>query len=372
MSDRIVRFVTESHPEDLEVAKTHFTTKLTKEEHILFFAERDAQYRHMFSQVKDIPTMLRILAYRVFSRQENLAAIAYFFSMTEEDVGAALAPLKSVIVCKKGFLLFHHASLPDFLQDRNISQEFCVSEMGADLTILWLKNSSSHRFDIPAKNHSRPIPRIILEALDSNLDSFFQHAEISPKLREEMLKYTPPKNPWKHTVYPIWACNFLHDVQKRVCTLSYMWLLSHKLLFQDFGDDGEVYRTLSDRIVRYVRQNHPKRLENVKIHFTTLTEEELQSAQDLAEEELQSDDSEQVSTDEELHSDDSDQVPTDEELQSDDSDQASTDEELQSDDSDQEPSEEELQSDYGPQPVTTKRRLEPPPSPRPKKRLRRS
>ena len=49
---------------------------------------------------------------------------------------------------------------------------------------------------------------------------------------------------------------------------------------QDFGDNGEVYCTLSDRIVQYVRSNRPDRLMYYKDHFTTLTKEELQLAQE--------------------------------------------------------------------------------------------
>ena len=49
---------------------------------------------------------------------------------------------------------------------------------------------------------------------------------------------------------------------------------------QDFGDNGEVYCTLSDRTVQYVRSNHPDRLMYYKDHFTTLTKEELQLVQE--------------------------------------------------------------------------------------------
>ena len=52
--------------------------------------------------------------------------------------------------------------------------------------------------------------------------------------------------------------------------------LSYKLLLQDFGDHGEVYRTLSDRLVQYVREKYPGGLEDVK-NYLTLTEEEVQS-----------------------------------------------------------------------------------------------
>ena len=50
--------------------------------------------------------------------------------------------------------------------------------------------------------------------------------------------------------------------------------------FQDFGDNGEVYCTLSDRTVQYVRSNHPDQLKFYEEHFTMLTKEELQLIQE--------------------------------------------------------------------------------------------
>ena len=114
------------------------------------FAELDALYRHIFLQVQveDISAVLRLLSYSIFALDSSLGLIAYFFAMTEADVESILAPLTPVLSCETGRITFHHASLPDFLWDRNRSQEFCISEMGTDLTILWFENAVSNRFSI--------------------------------------------------------------------------------------------------------------------------------------------------------------------------------------------------------------------------------
>ncbi len=44
-------------------------------------------------------------------------------------------------------IVFHHVSLPDFLQDKDRSQEYCISEMVLILSILWFENAASGRFN---------------------------------------------------------------------------------------------------------------------------------------------------------------------------------------------------------------------------------
>ena len=114
------------------------------------FAELDALYRHIFLQVEDITTVLRMLASRLLVNVEvcTLSHMAYFFDITTEDTKSILAPLTTVLSCDHwGAITFHHASLPDFLWDKERSQEYCISEIGTDLAILWFKNAASNRFD---------------------------------------------------------------------------------------------------------------------------------------------------------------------------------------------------------------------------------
>ncbi|KJA22366.1 hypothetical protein HYPSUDRAFT_41006 [Hypholoma sublateritium FD-334 SS-4] len=112
------------------------------------FAELDALYRHIFSQVADIAIALRILAYAIFGAMKDLHTIAYFFDIAEGDAECIMAPLTSVLSCDadQNKIFFHHASLPDFLMDKERSQEYCVSEMNTDLAVLWFKNAASNRF----------------------------------------------------------------------------------------------------------------------------------------------------------------------------------------------------------------------------------
>ena len=116
------------------------------------FAELDALYRHIFSQVEDITTTLRILAYRLLAEYHHLKLLSYFLDIAEEDVESILAALTPVLSCdtNMGEIVFHHASLPDFLWDKQRSRGYCISEMGTDLSILWFKNAASNRFGDPS------------------------------------------------------------------------------------------------------------------------------------------------------------------------------------------------------------------------------
>ena len=112
------------------------------------FAELDALYRHIFLQVEDITTVLRMLTFTLIADYTHLDQQAYFFNITKEDTKSILAPLTPVLSCDhRGRITFHHASLPDFLWDKERSQEYCISEIGTDLAILWFKNAASNRFN---------------------------------------------------------------------------------------------------------------------------------------------------------------------------------------------------------------------------------
>ncbi len=112
------------------------------------FAELDALYRHIFAHVEDIVITLGVLAYTLLASLDSIKRVLYFFDITEADVESILAPLTSVLSydTDQAKINFHHASLPDFLWDKERSQEFCICDMGTELSILWFKNATSGRF----------------------------------------------------------------------------------------------------------------------------------------------------------------------------------------------------------------------------------
>ncbi len=192
------------------------------------FAELDALYRHIFSQVEDITTVLRILAYGLFCPYQHLEVMSYFFRITEEDTESMLASLTSILSCDTDThtIVFHHASLPDFLWDKERSQEYCISEMGTDLTILWFKNAASNRFSdqghgkylffSPFSIHSLLISLLVSIANIINLKHFLSHAKASPNLPELMLKYIPRQTPQGYDIR-FWTREVLYEVKKMVC-----------------------------------------------------------------------------------------------------------------------------------------------------------
>ncbi len=115
------------------------------------FAELDILYHHLFTQVNrdDIATALRFLAYAILMPLHSIQTMLRFFDVTEGDMECILAPLTSVLFHDEELdrIVFHHVSLPDFLQDKDRSQEYCISEMGTDLSILWFENAASGRFN---------------------------------------------------------------------------------------------------------------------------------------------------------------------------------------------------------------------------------
>ncbi|KJA20969.1 hypothetical protein HYPSUDRAFT_203360 [Hypholoma sublateritium FD-334 SS-4] len=194
------------------------------------FAELDALYRHIFSQVDDIATTLGFLAYGILVPDHTVHEIMYFFDITPDDVENILAALTSVLSRDMGQdkIVFYHASLPDFLMDKERSQEYCISDMGTDLSLLWFKNAASGRF----KDLLPPLQNV-------ELDKFLACAKACPNLRVSMLNYTPSQT---RSVYALYY--FPRDILKLVRAM-------------DFGDNGEVYRILRVRIVHYVQEEFP-------------------------------------------------------------------------------------------------------------------
>ncbi|KAF9479883.1 hypothetical protein BDN70DRAFT_662104 [Pholiota conissans] len=91
------------------------------------FAQLDALYQHIFSSISNIDITLSILAYSILMRHTDIATITKFFDMPIGTVEAGLVDLSSVIACKGGYVIYLHASLPDFLLDESRSQQFYVS-----------------------------------------------------------------------------------------------------------------------------------------------------------------------------------------------------------------------------------------------------
>ena len=112
------------------------------------FAQLDALYQHIFSQVDDLPTTLEFLAYWILGRPHILSIASYFFELEEQEVESMFVPLASVVLCdwEEGDITFHHASLPDFLRDEARSGAYCINTLATPLSILWFKTAESGRF----------------------------------------------------------------------------------------------------------------------------------------------------------------------------------------------------------------------------------
>ena len=95
------------------------------------FAELDALYRHIFSQVRDIARTTLVLVYFILGNATLLRRCAEVLEISEVDIHIALADLTSVVSVSSsidGEIRFLHASLPDFLLDKARSQEFYIDK----------------------------------------------------------------------------------------------------------------------------------------------------------------------------------------------------------------------------------------------------
>ena len=112
------------------------------------FAELDALYRQIFSQVDDIAQTLECLAYRILARNKNLQHIMYFFEYEAVDVQSILAPLASVLFCDVdgNEITLLHASVADFLCDKARSGAYCINALATPLCIHWFKTAKAGRF----------------------------------------------------------------------------------------------------------------------------------------------------------------------------------------------------------------------------------
>ncbi len=90
------------------------------------FAQLDALYRHIFSQVRDRELTSLILAWSLLTPfLVSVEICTQCLGLQIGDIHVALASLQSVVDCTSGLdIHFLHASLPDFLFDRDRSLEF--------------------------------------------------------------------------------------------------------------------------------------------------------------------------------------------------------------------------------------------------------
>ncbi len=114
------------------------------------FAQLDALYRHILSQVVDIEAAFLLLAYAIFARPprarvyEGLPALPIGFgTMTTDEINVALAALTPVLTydSAREMIIFLHASLPDFLVDQDRSQDYHLDKAtwSAKISILLIR-----------------------------------------------------------------------------------------------------------------------------------------------------------------------------------------------------------------------------------------
>ncbi len=88
------------------------------------FAQLDALYRHIFSQVNDIERTSLVLAGTIFGGQDNCAKYP-ITGVTHNEIPILLVDLASVLTVHPIWgIEFLHASLPDFLLDQTRSRKY--------------------------------------------------------------------------------------------------------------------------------------------------------------------------------------------------------------------------------------------------------
>ncbi len=95
--------------------------------HLTPFAQLDALYQHIFSQVHDVPHATEILAVAILGFPITIH-ICKILDITNYDIEVALADLTSVLSYDTDIITFLHASLPDFLLDKSRSQQYYIDK----------------------------------------------------------------------------------------------------------------------------------------------------------------------------------------------------------------------------------------------------
>ncbi|KAF5322635.1 hypothetical protein D9619_000213 [Psilocybe cf. subviscida] len=98
------------------------------------FAELDALYEYMFSQIRGVEKVLTVLSLeRMLSECRYIhptsplsLILSDFMGARIEEIKFWLRPLVSLLVWEKDVIRYIHASLPDFLVEQNRSSTFCI------------------------------------------------------------------------------------------------------------------------------------------------------------------------------------------------------------------------------------------------------
>ncbi|KJA16995.1 hypothetical protein HYPSUDRAFT_1045692 [Hypholoma sublateritium FD-334 SS-4] len=198
------------------------------------FAQLDALYRHIFSQVQDLEVTSLILTFVMLSHSSFPDEFPEFLGLQTVDIYVALAPLQSVIDCTSGNNIeFLHASLPDFLLDKERSQEYYInrSAWSTRLSVMAYKfvMSVGYRGYIP-------------------FDMYLTDAEATAELRRHVIAFDPDK------IENLISADF-----------SYYIICVQRLDFGD-GPGGIIYQQQLNVIVRYASKKHPDSLETLRRH----------------------------------------------------------------------------------------------------------
>ncbi|KAF8198419.1 hypothetical protein BJ912DRAFT_845373, partial [Pholiota molesta] len=95
------------------------------------FAHLDALYKHIFSQVEVLDEVLGIIAYVIAGGFNGMQHIHEAFLLDPGELDVLFADLTAVILCEPPTetfpnLIFLHASLSDFLVDKNRSEQYHI------------------------------------------------------------------------------------------------------------------------------------------------------------------------------------------------------------------------------------------------------
>ncbi|KAF5321277.1 hypothetical protein D9619_000214 [Psilocybe cf. subviscida] len=105
------------------------------------YAELDALYGHIFSQIRDVEKVLTVLSLERMHSQYAFSAylvliLSEFIGVRIEEIKFWLRPLVSLLVWEKDAIRYMHASLPDFLLNPSRSNIFCVLSTSIATTIM--------------------------------------------------------------------------------------------------------------------------------------------------------------------------------------------------------------------------------------------
>ncbi|KJA20306.1 hypothetical protein HYPSUDRAFT_815991 [Hypholoma sublateritium FD-334 SS-4] len=183
------------------------------------FAQLDALYRHIFSEVHDITHVTAILAVVILSKFLYRGHICAMLDIADNDITVALADLTSVVSDAGVQISFLHASLPDFLLDQSRAQQYYIDKG------VWCE-----RFAVKCLSEGMYIPGVF--------HRFLSQARRTPQLREAVFAFD---------LSIIWDGTNARDI------ITYIDIVHN----MDFGDGGEVYRHQLNLAVRLMDKEYP-------------------------------------------------------------------------------------------------------------------